>query len=49
MWRGTVPPVRMPMVDTGKGEALDVMSKLLEDRIIILGGDLARRGACNRS
>ena len=36
-----MPPVRMPMVDTGKGEKLDVMSKLLEDRIIILGGGLA--------
>ena len=36
----TVPPVRMPMVDTGKGEKLDVMSKLLEDRIIILGGEV---------
>ena len=36
----TVPPVRMPMVDTGSGEKLDVMSKLLEDRIIILGGEV---------
>jgi len=37
---GTVPPVRMPMVDTGSGEKIDVMSKLLQDRIIILGGEV---------
>ncbi|CAK9108107.1 unnamed protein product [Durusdinium trenchii] len=37
---GTTPPVRMPMVDTGSGEKIDVMSKLLEDRIIILGGEV---------
>ena len=36
----TAPPVRMPVVDTGSGEKLDVMSKLLEDRIIILGGEV---------
>lgn len=35
-----VPPVRMPMIDTGSGEKLDVMSKLLQDRIIILGGEV---------
>lgn len=37
---GTIPPVRMPMVDTGSGEKIDVMSKLLQDRIIILGGEV---------
>jgi len=36
----TAPPVRMPMIDTGSGEKLDVMSKLLQDRIIILGGEV---------
>ena len=36
----TMPPVRMPMVDTGSGEKIDVMSKLLQDRIIILGGEV---------
>jgi ATP-dependent Clp protease, protease subunit len=36
----TVPPVRMPMVDSGSGEKLDVMSKLLQDRIIICGGEV---------
>lgn len=35
-----IPPVRMPMIDTGSGEKLDVMSKLLQDRIIILGGEV---------
>ncbi|CAE8600649.1 unnamed protein product, partial [Polarella glacialis] len=35
-----VPPVRMPMIDTGTGDKLDVMSKLLQDRIIILGGEV---------
>merc|ERR1712039_792260 len=34
------PPVVMPMIDTGEGGKLDVMSKLLEDRIIILGGEV---------
>merc|ERR1719174_1301177 len=32
-----VPPVQMPMVGDGK---LDVMSKLLQDRIIICGGEV---------
>eukprot|EP00933_Yihiella_yeosuensis_P065552 TRINITY_DN69436_c0_g1_i1.p1 TRINITY_DN69436_c0_g1~~TRINITY_DN69436_c0_g1_i1.p1 ORF type:complete len:329 (+),score=83.57 TRINITY_DN69436_c0_g1_i1:58-1044(+) len=36
----TVPPVRMPMIDTGKGDKIDVMSKLLQDRIIICGGEV---------
>lgn len=35
-----VPPVRMPVVDTGEGGNLDVMSKLLQDRVIILGGEV---------
>jgi len=33
------PPVRIPMVSTGKGE-IDVMSRLLQDRILILGGQV---------
>merc|ERR1712039_231436 len=37
---GQAPPVRMPVVDTGDGGNLDVMSKLLQDRIIILGGEV---------
>jgi len=31
-------PVQMPMVETGSGGKLDVMSKLLEDRIILCSG-----------
>jgi len=38
---GSVPPVQMPMIDTGSGGNLDVMSKLLEDRIIICTGQVA--------
>mmetsp|Transcript_66144 Transcript_66144/g.123433 ORF Transcript_66144/g.123433 Transcript_66144/m.123433 type:complete len:291 (+) Transcript_66144:113-985(+) len=34
-----VPPVRMPVIDTGSG-TIDVMSKLLQDRILILGGQV---------
>lgn len=34
-----VPPVQMPMVDSGSGK-IDVMSKLLQDRIIICGGEV---------
>jgi ATP-dependent Clp endopeptidase proteolytic subunit ClpP len=34
------PPVQMPVISTGEGGKLDVMSKLLEDRIIILGGEV---------
>jgi len=33
------PPVRMPVVDTGNGN-IDVMSRLLQDRILILGGQV---------
>jgi len=33
------PPVRMPLIDTGSG-TIDVMSKLLQDRILILGGQV---------
>lgn len=36
---GAVPPVRMPMIDTGSG-TIDVMSRLLQDRILILGGQV---------
>lgn len=32
--------MQMPMIDTGSGEKLDVMSKLLQDRIIILAGEV---------
>lgn len=35
-----VPPVIMPMIDVGGGGKLDVMSKLLQDRIIICGGEV---------
>jgi len=35
-----VPPVQMPVVETGEGGKIDVMSKLLSDRIIILGGEV---------
>lgn len=35
-----VPPVVMPMVDGSEGGKIDVMSKLLQDRIIILGGEV---------
>merc|ERR1712216_657076 len=31
--------VRMPMIDTGKG-SIDVMSKLLQDRVLILSGQV---------
>lgn len=34
------PPVIMPMIDSGKGGQLDVMSKLLQDRIIICSGEV---------
>lgn len=34
-----VPPVRMPMIATGAG-TIDVMSRLLQDRILILGGQV---------
>eukprot|EP00439_Symbiodinium_sp_Y106_P049007 s2578_g6.t1 len=34
-----VPPVRMPMVSTGTG-AIDVMSKLLQDRVLMLNGQV---------
>lgn len=33
-------PQVLPMVDSGDGGKLDVMSKLLQDRIIILGGEV---------
>lgn len=33
------PPVRMPMIDTGKG-SIDVMSKLLQDRVLMLSGQV---------
>lgn len=36
---GQIPPVRMPMVATGSG-AIDVMSKLLQDRILMLNGQV---------
>lgn len=36
----SVPPVRMPTIEGPGGEKLDVMSKLLQDRIIILGGEV---------
>jgi len=36
----SVPPVPMPTVETSSGEKLDVMSKLLQDRIIICGGEV---------
>ena len=32
----TIPPVRMPVVDTGDGQ-MDVQSRLLKDRILLLG------------
>lgn len=35
---GSVPPVQMPMIDTGNGKQIDVMSKLLEDRVIMCSG-----------
>eukprot|EP00929_Paragymnodinium_shiwhaense_P110213 TRINITY_DN7701_c0_g1_i1.p1 TRINITY_DN7701_c0_g1~~TRINITY_DN7701_c0_g1_i1.p1 ORF type:complete len:309 (+),score=78.06 TRINITY_DN7701_c0_g1_i1:104-1030(+) len=35
-----VPPIPMPMVETGDGGKLDVMSKLLQDRIIICAGEV---------
>lgn len=34
-----VPPIRMPMISTGSGN-IDVMSRLLQDRILILGGQV---------
>jgi len=34
-----VPPIRMPMISTGAG-TIDVMSRLLQDRILILGGQV---------
>ncbi|CAJ1436861.1 unnamed protein product [Effrenium voratum] len=34
-----VPPVRMPMISTGSG-AIDVMSKLLQDRILMMNGQV---------
>mmetsp|Transcript_90853 Transcript_90853/g.256621 ORF Transcript_90853/g.256621 Transcript_90853/m.256621 type:complete len:302 (+) Transcript_90853:96-1001(+) len=37
--RPAAPPVRMPMIETGSG-SIDVMSKLLQDRILILGGQV---------
>lgn len=37
--RTRVPPVLMPMIDSGGGQ-LDVMSKLLQNRIIICGGEV---------
>jgi len=36
----SVPPVQMPMISTGSGGNLDVMSKLLQDRIIICSGEV---------
>lgn len=41
----SVPPVLMPVVDSGDGGKLDVMSKLLQDRIIILGGEVKDENA----
>eukprot|EP00929_Paragymnodinium_shiwhaense_P033100 TRINITY_DN1823_c0_g2_i1.p1 TRINITY_DN1823_c0_g2~~TRINITY_DN1823_c0_g2_i1.p1 ORF type:complete len:331 (+),score=109.57 TRINITY_DN1823_c0_g2_i1:64-1056(+) len=35
----SVPPVRMPMIDTGKG-SIDVMSRLLQDRVLMLNGQV---------
>eukprot|EP00913_Durusdinium_trenchii_P002980 g2760.t1 len=37
--RGQIPPVRMPMISTGSG-AIDVMSKLLQDRVLMLNGQV---------
>mmetsp|Transcript_105418 Transcript_105418/g.328613 ORF Transcript_105418/g.328613 Transcript_105418/m.328613 type:complete len:324 (+) Transcript_105418:47-1018(+) len=34
-----VPPVRMPMISTGTGN-IDVMSRLLQDRVLILSGQV---------
>lgn len=31
------PPVRMPVIDMGDGKQMDVMSRLLKDRILLLG------------
>jgi ATP-dependent Clp protease protease subunit len=31
------PPVRMPVVDIGDGQQMDVLSRLLKDRILLLG------------
>jgi len=31
------PPVRMPVIDTGDGKQMDVISRLLQDRILLLG------------
>lgn len=36
----SVPPIPMPVVETGDGGKLDVMSKLLQDRIIICAGEV---------
>lgn len=44
---GTTPPVRMPMVDTGSGEKIDVMSKLLEDRNPWLDTEGEENGGAN--
>jgi len=35
-----VPPVQMPSVPSGTGGSIDVMSKLLQDRILICGGEV---------
>jgi hypothetical protein len=34
-------PVRMPMVDVGEGQ-MDVVSRLLKDRILLLGTQVVR-------
>ena len=34
--RAAIPPVRMPVVDTQDGQ-MDVISRLLQDRILLLG------------
>lgn len=31
------PPVRMPVIDMGDGKQMDVISRLLKDRILLLG------------
>jgi len=33
----TPPPVRMPVIDMGDGKQMDVISRLLQDRILLLG------------
>mmetsp|Transcript_56873 Transcript_56873/g.123027 ORF Transcript_56873/g.123027 Transcript_56873/m.123027 type:complete len:332 (+) Transcript_56873:55-1050(+) len=35
----SAPPIRMPMIDTGSG-TIDVMSRLLQDRVLILSGQV---------